>query len=203
MGRRARHRRRPDRRGAGFTVGIAAISSTVLALAAAGGTYALFSASVPVGPVQVQAATAALQVTSQPTPMPTNLLLGTATVSTFVVRNSGSIPLTLRVDSLVASASNAMTLKSTVNVWQTATTCAATPPATSASVPVWSGTPVAATPTAYSGTPFTLVQAGTSLAANATSTLCVGVTLATDTDNTAQGLSSTLTLTIGGVQVTS
>ena len=170
----------------------AAGAGIVLAVAAAGGTYAsLNSQATARGAAVLRAGSASIAVTSGLVLASSPLYPGSATRGSAVITNTGSIPLRLRVTGLaltgtVDALANVITVGVTSGPAVTAATCAA--PFT----PSWSGTFVS-TPAAG--------ELPVTVAAGSTAVVCVSLTIPTSAPDSAKGRSAAFTLTIDGRQL--
>ena len=171
---------------------LAAVTAALfVGVIATGGTYALWNKSTTITGGTVKAGVATL-VISSPLTMPSTLLYpGLTTYGTFVVTNSGDVPLQLTVQSLTGVASTSFSQSLAVAV--------AVDPAVSDTVAdcpnlgpyPWSQ--ISTAPIAGS--------LGATLNAGASATLCVSTTLASTAATTAQGQAVRgFSLTIGGTQ---
>jgi predicted ribosomally synthesized peptide with SipW-like signal peptide len=171
---------------------LAAVTAALfVGVIATGGTYALWNKSTTITGGTVKAGVATL-VISSPLTMPSTLLYpGLTTYGTFVVTNSGDVPLQLTVQSLTGVASTSFSQSLAVAV--------AVDPAVSATVAdcpslgsyPWSQ--ISSAPIAGS--------LGATLNSGASATLCVSTTLASTAATTAQGQAVRgFSLTIGGTQ---
>lgn len=168
---------------AGFATGTA----VVLAMGAAGGTYAYLNDTATLGGGTVTAGSAALTVSGSPIAL--GGLYPTATrYAAVTVTNTGSVPLQLRVEALAGPAaptafSSSLTIG--VGIATSAANC------TNGSTPsVWTGT-LAAAPSG---------GLGATLAAGASTTVCVATTMSAAAPAGAQSSSTGYTLTLGGRQ---
>ncbi|WXF90508.1 TasA family protein [Curtobacterium flaccumfaciens pv. flaccumfaciens] len=170
-----------------WPVAIALVVAVGTALLGAGGTYALWNGTASTGATTVRSATATITVGST-TAMNTAVLgPGTSTTGTFTVRNTGSIPLSMRVTttaskSSVAAATGELTLH--LAMVSSAAKC----------VPGLTGTSGRlATFDTGSGS-FTLPAGGSGMA-------CLEMTLDADAPQTVAGATTDFTLTVTGTQV--
>ncbi|WP_229741980.1 TasA family protein [Kocuria dechangensis] len=166
-------------------------TAVLLAVAAAGGTYALWSSSGTVPGAVITSGSASLAVTAPATLDRAELYPGEAAAGQFDVQNTGSVPLELRMDALTWSSTGATGAQAavagalTISVWPASGQgCAATPP-----TQAWTGI--------VGGTPKTL---GVVLAQEAVQTLCLSAQLAPEAPSAAQGGAVDLQLTVGGTQ---
>ena len=168
----------------------AATAGLCLAMLATGGTYALWNKSATIPGGTVSAGEAALQITFPLAMDPTRLYPGLTTYGTFVVTNTGTVPLLLNVQSLTGVTSNSFTQSLTVAV------AVAGGGATVADCPAIASYPWSKISTApIAGT------LGSTLGAGASTTLCVSTTLASNAPAAAQSQTvPAFTLTIGGSQ---
>ncbi|TCL87105.1 camelysin-like metallo-endopeptidase [Curtobacterium sp. PhB142] len=91
-------------------VALALVVAVATALLGVGGTYALWNGTASTAATTVKSATATITVGTLSTMNTTVLALGTGVTGTFAVKNTGSIPLSMRVattSTKVASATNA------------------------------------------------------------------------------------------------
>lgn len=171
---------------------LAAVSAALfVGVVATGGTYALWNSSVKIGGATVKAGAATLAI-SRPLTMSSTLLYpGLTTYGTFVVTNSGDVPLQLNLQSLTGVTSNGFTQNLTVSV-----AVAPSASATVADCPAISSYPWSRVATAPTGG-----SLGTTLNTGDSATVCVSTSLASNAPTAAQGQSlSSFTLTIGGTQ---
>lgn len=165
----------------------AVLAAVVLAAGLAGGTYAYWIRSASVNLGTIETGTAGLAVT--PSSISVAGLYPTATRhATATVKNTGKVPLALRVDSLTGpGAATALSSSLTIGAGVVASTgaCAA------GWSPTWSGSFASASAGALDRT----------LAAGESVTLCVSTAMAASAGNGAQNSSTSYTLTISGSQV--
>lgn len=142
------------------------VGAIVLAVTAAGGSYAYLSQSAVAAPATaVTSGTATLAVTSALTLPATKMYPGSTLYGTATVANTGDVPLALRVTGLTPPATSTDFTRSLVVTVGVATTTAQ---CTSGTTPVaWTGTFASAT----------TASLGSSLALSASGILCVAVTL--------------------------
>lgn len=172
-----------------WPVAIALVVAVGTALLGAGGTYALWNGTASTASTTVRSATATVTVGST-TAMNTAVLgPGTSTTGTFTVRNTGSIPLPMRVTttaskSSVAAATGELTLH--LAMVSSAAKC----------VPGLTGTSgrVATFDTGSGSGSFTL-PAGVS------GTACLEMVLDADAPQAVAGATTDFTLTVTGTQV--
>ncbi|MCS6551974.1 CalY family protein [Curtobacterium flaccumfaciens] len=170
-----------------WPVAIALVVAVGTALLGAGGTYALWNGTASTAATTVRSATATITVGST-TAMNTAVLgPGTSTTGTFTVRNTGSIPLSMRVTttaskSSVAAATGELTLH--LAMVSSAAKC----------VPGLTGTSGRlATFDTGSGS-FTLPAGGSGIA-------CLEMALDADAPQAVAGATTDFTLTVTGTQV--
>lgn len=174
-----------------LTTAAALAVAVVLAVAGAGGTYALWSTqrSVPGGVITT--GSAALAVTGATTMSMGQLYPGQTSSGELVVTNTGTVPLRLRVDALSSPAATAgspdqaLAAALTMRLWASTGTGCTTLPVT----PAWTGKAGAAPG-----------ELGLVLNPGAAQSLCSALTLDPDTPSTAQGATTSVTLVLGGVQ---
>ena len=174
-----------------LTTAMALALAVVLAVAAAGGTYALWNTQQGVGGGVITTGSAALTVTGATALPTTGLYPGQTTTGELAVTNIGTVPLRLRLDGLATPATTAggsaavFATALRISLWpKTGTTCAV-PPAH----PAWSG---------RVGAPAT--DLGLTLHPGTTQAFCLAVTLPPEAPSGAQGGSAALDLSLGGVQ---
>jgi hypothetical protein len=169
----------------------AVMAALFVGVIATGGTYALWNKSTNIAGETVKAGAAAL-VISSPLTMPSTLLYpGLTTYGTFVVTNSGDVPLQLTVQSLTGVASTSFSQSLTVAV--------AIDPAVGATVADCPS--LASYPWSRISTSPTAGSLGATLNAGASATLCISTALASNAATTAQGQAVPgFSLTIGGTQ---
>ena len=153
-------------------------AAVVLALFGTGGTYALLSASASVMPAtSITAGTASLAVSNAQTDV-TNLVPGETRAGSFLVTNTGNAPLTLSVDAITgATAANGL------SVGVAASTNGTCSPSTA--------------PVAGGSLGITLGASGSGAE---TTVLCLVVGMAANAPASAMGITSSLAISIGGVQ---
>lgn len=170
----APRRRSPVRRLLGTTVAVGV--AVVAASMAAGGTYALLSASATsASAATLTAGSASLAVTTPLALSSAPLYPGSTVVGTAVVQNTGTVPLLLQVSGLTPPAS-ATAFSGSLTV--AAAPVASTAACTAATAPAWSGT-FAAAPAGALGT--------VPLPAGATRVVCVKVSMAASAPANAAG----------------
>ncbi len=169
----------------------ALVAALFVGVIATGGTYALWNKSTNIAGGTVKAGAASL-VISSPLTMPSTLLYpGLTTYGTFVVTNSGDVPLQLTVQSLTGVASTSFSQSLTVAV--------AVNPAIGATFADCPG--LASYPWSRIATSPTAGSLGSTLNVGASATLCVSTALALNAATTAQGQAVPgFVLTIGGTQ---
>ena len=160
------------------------IAAIVLAVTAAGGSYAYLSQAAPLSPVTLSSGTAALTVTALTLPT-AKLVPGTNVASSVIVSNTGQVPLALRVTGLTGPAtptalSGALAIGLAV-VAQTATCPAAA---------TWTATIATATTTALNST----------VAVGGSNKLCVYASLPSTAPLDSQGATATFAIAIDGTQ---
>jgi tripartite-type tricarboxylate transporter receptor subunit TctC len=154
-------------------VAASAGTAVVLAVAAAGGTYAFLNSSRQVPGATLTAGTATLAVTTPLALTPTTLYPGSSVRGTAVVSNTGNVPLRLRVAGLTPPGSaTAFTSALTIGVGivTASTECSDT------FVPTWTGTFASATP---ADLPVTLARPSTPAVPASSAMICVRVALST------------------------
>ncbi|QVG65284.1 hypothetical protein JG551_002687 [Curtobacterium flaccumfaciens pv. flaccumfaciens] len=172
-----------------WPVAIALVVAVGTALLGAGGTYALWNGTASTASTTVRSATATITVGST-TAMNTAVLgPGTSTTGTFTVRNTGSIPLSMRVTttaskSSVAAATGELTLH--LAMVSSAAKC----------VPGLTGTSgrLATFDTGSGSGSFTLPAGVSGIA-------CLEMALDADAPQTVAGATTDFTLTVTGTQV--
>lgn len=170
-----------------WPVAIALVVAVGTALLGAGGTYALWNGTASTASTTVRSATATITVGST-TAMNTAVLgPGTSTTGTFTVRNTGSIPLSMRVTttaskSSVAAATGELTLH--LAMVSSAAKC----------VPGLTGTS-GRLATFDTGTEAFTLPAGVS------GTACLQMVLDADAPQAVAGATTDFTLTVTGTQV--
>lgn len=198
---RARHRsierassaRRPLRSLWAWTAVVAV--AVAVALVATGGTYALWNASTTSNAQLVRSGTAALQLSGQPD-LNTPLAPGQATATTFGVRNSGDVPLSMRVavtatkTSYGASGTGAGSLDEL--------SLRLTPVSSPSGCTATTAGGYSARPAAFdTGSGYFTLPSGASAIA------CLVLTLDADAPATTAGSVADLTITVSGTQVAS
>lgn len=166
-------------------------AAVVLALAAVGGTYALWYTQVDLPGAMITSGNAHLAIESPSGRNLTPLYPGQTVSTPFDVNNTGTVPLALQIDSLTGSEDHThpdqqdLTRSLKASVWEnTGSGCA--------TVPVdlgWSG-PVES----FSKELSIVVEPG------ATQSMCLAATLDAKAPVNIQGASMDLELTLGGVQ---
>ena len=167
-----------------------ATAGLCLAVLATGGTYALWNKSATIAGATVTAGAATLQIASPLSMSPIRLYPGHTTYGTFVVTNTGNVPLSLNVQSITGVASNSFTqsLTAAVAVAGAGATVADCPAIASYPWSMISTAPIAGT-------------LGSILGVGASTTLCVSTTLGSNAAASAQSQTiPVFTLTIGGSQ---
>lgn len=174
-----------------LTTALALAVAVVLAVAAAGGTYALWNTQTSVPGGMISTGSAELTVTGATGMSLARLYPGQTTTGELAVTNTGSVALRLRVDALTSTAATAGGAGQAfagalrASLWpRTGTGCPATAPAGS-----WSGAV---------GSP--AADLGLTLAPGSTQPLCWAVTLSETAPPQAQGGSVALELALGGLQ---
>jgi hypothetical protein len=169
-----------------WPVALALVVAVGTALLGAGGTYALWNGTASTAATTVRSATATLSVSST-TAMNTAVLgPGTSTTGTFTVRNTGSVPLSMRVTttsskSSVAAATGELTLH--LAMVSSAAKCAPGLTGTSARLATFD-----------TGSGVVTLPAGTS------GITCLEMTLDADAPQTVAGATTDFTLTVTGTQ---
>lgn len=167
----------------------ATAAATLLAIGAAGGTYAYFTAGATTPSTgAVSAGTASLQITAGSTISLTGLYPTAVKYAAVTVQNTGDVPLQLTVDSLAGPATATAlsgSLSVGVGVASSAANCT-----NGSTVSSWTGTFASAPAGAL----------GTTLATGASATVCVATTMAASAATGAQNASTSYTLTLGGRQ---
>jgi len=161
-----------------------------LAGVATGGTYALWNKSQPTASNAIITSGNAQLTVSTALAMPTTAMYpGLVLYGSAALKNTGTIPLTLRTSGLTVPTSNAFTQALKVGF---ATAADAASCSTGAVTSAW----------VYSTfTSPTVATIGTPLAVGATAVLCVSTQFATSPDNTVQGQSATAFIaSIDGIQ---
>jgi len=165
---------------------VAVGAAVVVAAGLAGGTYAYWVRSVSLEAGTVKTGTAGL--TATPSSFSLSGLYPTAArYATVTLKNTGKVPLKLRVDSL-AGPGTATALSSSLTIGAGVASASACVAGWS---PTWSGTFAAAA----------AGDLGATLAAGDSATLCVSTAMAASAANGAQSSSTSYTLTISGSQV--
>ena len=169
---------------------LAFVLAISLAGVATGGTYALWNKSQPTASNAIITSGNAQLTVSTALAMPTTVMYpGLVLYGSAALKNTGTIPLTLRTSGLTVPTSNAFTQALKVG-FATATDAAncSTGVVTSAWVYSTFASPTVAT-------------IGTPLAVGSTAVLCVSTQFATSPDNTVQGQSATaFVAAIDGIQ---
>jgi predicted ribosomally synthesized peptide with SipW-like signal peptide len=80
-----------------WALGVALVTAVAAAVVSSGSTYALWNSSAETEGVTVRSGTATLAVTAIAVGAPAPLAPGTSTTGTFTVRNSGTVPLSVRL----------------------------------------------------------------------------------------------------------
>lgn len=190
---RARHRAPQRRRWIWLTVATLVVA-VVVALVGVGGTYALWNGSAATAASTVKSGTAGISVSGLSAMNTPVLAPGTGVTGTFTVKNTGSVPLTVRVSTTatrVASATSAS--DATVLGEQT--------------LRLTSVSSASACRTGLAGTSGRLAAFDTgagylTLPVGATGVSCVEVDLDTDAPQSVAGAVTNFTLTVTGTQVT-
>lgn len=175
-------RRRRSILTAAISGAVATVIAVVLAVVGSGATYAILSSSTVAMPTTaITAGTATINVTS---PAAFTLLMpGVTQGRSVTVTNTGNAALTLTVES--ATFSGTLAASTGVALLRDAVTCDG-----GSGTAVWTRTP-AATPTG---------SIGVTLAAGATTTLCMTMTVASDAPTSAANTSMNASITLGGKQ---
>ncbi|MGU3409676.1 TasA family protein [Microbacterium sp. M1A1_1b] len=168
------------------------VAGVLLSLLGTGGTYALWNAAASTRAATVKSGTATLTV-GQLSAMNTTVIgPGSSTVGSFTVKNTGTVPLSLRVTTTATTVSSAGTTDAVVLGAQTLkTTGVASASACRAGLGGTSG-PLAS---------FDTGSGWSTLAAGASSTACVEVALAQNAPQSVAGAVTSFTLTVTGTQV--
>jgi predicted ribosomally synthesized peptide with SipW-like signal peptide len=172
-----------------LALALGVIVAIVVAALGAGGTYAFLTSSAQSAGATIVSGTAALEVTT-PLALPTTPLYPGVTISgSGAIRNSGSVPLKLRITGLGQSTtvnpfSSALTVG--VAIGASSTACSA------GFTPTWTATFAAAVPT----------ELALTLAPGASAVLCVSVALPTAAPTGANGQTAAgFSLLLDGRQV--
>ena len=160
------------------------IAAIVLAVTAAGGSYAYLSQAASIEPVTLSSGTAALTVTALTLPT-TKLAPGNKVSSSVIVSNTGQVPLALRVTGLTGPATPTA-LSGALEIGLAVVAQTATCP----TVATWTGTIATATTTALNST----------VAVGGSSKLCVYATLPSTAPLNSQGATATFGISIDGTQ---
>lgn len=189
--RRAEQKRRASAPARMLLAALGTAGAIVLGVLAGGGTFAVWATSASAAaPATVQSGSASLTVTPL-TLAATDLYPGKTVFAATTVRNTGSTPLALAVQSAAATAGpSAFTsaLAVSTSTGSSAADCAA-------------GRATATTTSTLGAAPVSL---GATLAPGATVTVCLGVGLPGSAPAAAAGAASTpLTFTLSGTQVRS
>ena len=170
-----------------WPVAIALVVAVGTALLGAGGTYALWNGTASTASTTVRSATATITVGST-TAMNTAVLgPGTSTTGTFTVRNTGSIPLSMRVTTTASKSSvAAATGELTLHLVMVSSTAKCVPGLTGTSGRL---------ATFDTGTGSFTLPAGVS------GTACLEMALDADAPQTVAGATTDFTLTVTGTQV--
>jgi hypothetical protein len=174
-----------------LTTALALAVAVILAVVAAGGTFALWHTQRTVPGGVVTTGSAELAVTGATGMSLAQLYPGQTTTGQVTVTNTGTVPLGLRVDAVTTPAATAGGAAEAfagavrVNLWaKTATGCPATAPARA-----WTG---------VVGAPGK--DLGLTVGPGSAQVLCLAVTLAPDAPTAAQGATVPLSVALGGVQ---
>ena len=160
------------------------IAAIMLAVTAAGGSYAYLSQSAPLAPVTLTSGIAALTTTSLTLPT-AKLFPGNKVSSSVVVSNTGQVPLALRVTGLTGPATPTA-LSGALEIGLAVVAQSATCPAAA----TWTGTIATATTTALDST----------VAVGGSNRLCVYATLPSTAPLNSQGATATFGILIDGTQ---
>ncbi|MGN7191250.1 MULTISPECIES: hypothetical protein [unclassified Curtobacterium] len=168
------------------------VAGVAAALAGTGGTYALLTDSAGTAGATVRSGTATLTVSQLSATGATVLGPGSSTVGSFAVRNTGTVPLAIRVATTASRVSSAGTTAAVVLGAQRVTLAPVTSSrACRAGLRGTSG----ALGTFDTGSGLLTVSPG------ASSTACVEVALAGDAPQSVTGAVTDFTLTVTGTQV--
>jgi predicted ribosomally synthesized peptide with SipW-like signal peptide len=188
---RRRHRA-PSRNRWVWVTALALAVAVVASVLGAGGTYALWNASASTKGAAVHSGTATLAVSPLPPMYQTVLGPGSSTTGTFTVRNTGTVPLSMRVAVTATKVSYANTTDDVVLGNQRLVLAAV-----GSSSECHRGMSGASGPLATfdTGSGYYTLPAGASAMA------CIEVALATDAPQSVSGAVTDFTLTVSGTQV--
>ena len=170
-----------------WPVALALVVAVGTALLGTGGTYALWNGTASTAATTVRSATATVSVSST-TAMNTAVLgPGTSTTGTFTVRNTGSVPLSMRVTTTASKSSvAAATGELTLHLAQVSSAAKCVPGITGTSGRLAT---------------FDTGTGSFTLPAGASGTACLEMALDSDTPQTVAGATTDFTLTVTGTQV--
>ncbi|MCS5492440.1 CalY family protein [Curtobacterium flaccumfaciens] len=170
-----------------WPVALALVVAVGTALLGTGGTYALWNGTASTAATTVRSATATVSVSST-TAMNTAVLgPGTSTTGTFTVRNTGSVPLSMRVTTTASKSSvAAATGELTLHLVMVSSTAKCVPGLTGTSGRL---------------TTFDTGTGAFTLPAGVSGTACLEMALDADAPQTVAGATTDFTLTVTGTQV--
>lgn len=175
-----------------WTTAAALTAGVLVALLGSGGTYALWNASASTQGATIRSGTAALSVSALSTTRTPALGPGTSTTGTFTVRNSGTVPLSIRVvtsstEVTWGDATDADVLSSqTLHLSSVGSASSCRPGLGGARGPLAS---------------FDTGSGYYTLPVGATGTACIEVALSADAPQSVSGAVTDFTLTVSGTQV--
>jgi predicted ribosomally synthesized peptide with SipW-like signal peptide len=188
-----RHRA-PRRRRWVWALGVALVAAVATAVVGSGSTYALWNDSAETDGVTIQSGTATLAVTPMDVRDPAPLAPGSSTTGTFTVRNSGTVPLSVRLALTGTKVSYAPSVPAAAVLDELTVRLSAVARATDCRAGLGG---YGARPTAFdTGSGYYTLPVGI------TGTACVEVVLDADAPQTVAGAVTDFTLTVTGTQVT-